>query len=169
MAARVRNACRIEQSSERMIANITFANYRSCRPSSTGSMRTQLLVATAGSWRAFHWGLGGVRRVGPDGRKTSIQNQTFDSARRRIATFAIGTTTKQGIALFLRPPSTASSRTEPAGSNARTDNRSNGGLYVALDKTIDACGARGCGCWPGISTGENKFANRFSAGDTRKR
>jgi len=35
-----------EQSSERMIANIAIANYRSCRASSTGSMRTQFLVAT---------------------------------------------------------------------------------------------------------------------------
>ena len=39
-------SCRIERSSERMIANIAFANYRSCRASSTGSMRTQFLVGT---------------------------------------------------------------------------------------------------------------------------
>jgi hypothetical protein len=30
--------------------------------------------------------------------------------------------------------------------NAGIGSRSNGGLYVALDKTIDACGARGSGC-----------------------
>jgi len=35
-----------------MIANIAFANYRSCRASSTGSMRTQLLVATTERWEA---------------------------------------------------------------------------------------------------------------------
>jgi hypothetical protein len=29
-----------------MIANIPFAKYRSCRPSSTGSMRTEFLVET---------------------------------------------------------------------------------------------------------------------------
>src|SRR6516164_10594693 len=46
MAARVRNPCRIEQSNERTIANIAFANYRSCRASSTGSTRTQFLVWT---------------------------------------------------------------------------------------------------------------------------
>src|SRR6516162_7615179 len=45
----VRNTCRIEQSSERMIANIAFANYRSCRASSTGSTRTEFLVGTSGS------------------------------------------------------------------------------------------------------------------------
>jgi len=43
----IRNPCRIEQSSERMIANIAFANYRSCRASSTASTQTQFLVGTS--------------------------------------------------------------------------------------------------------------------------
>jgi hypothetical protein len=53
-AARVRRPCRIEERSEKMIANMALANYSSVGSNSTGSTRTEFLVGTS-SARCCGW------------------------------------------------------------------------------------------------------------------